>query len=131
MTIQRIFVEKMKEKEEQVIELHGLTAHTMKILLNCIYSEEFIFTIENVQEILPAAALLQLTDIRSGCELFLKNQLEPSNCLGIKKFAEMHNCPTIKNSTQEYIFEHFSGEVTRDLLIFLPPTPLYVGIRSL
>ena len=50
----------MKEKEQPVIELQGLSAKTMEILLNCIYSEKVIFTIENVQEILPAAALLQL-----------------------------------------------------------------------
>ena len=51
----------MKEKDEQTIELQGLTAKTMEIILDCIYSENFMFTIENVQEILPAAALLQLT----------------------------------------------------------------------
>ena len=50
----------MKEKDLQTIELQGLSAKTMEILLDCIYSEKVIFTIENVQEILPAAALLQL-----------------------------------------------------------------------
>jgi hypothetical protein len=118
----------MKEKDLQVIELQGLSSKTMEILLDCIYSEKVSFTIENVQEILPAAALLQLTgkfefdyfksciscyfvycsEIRSGCEEFLKNQLEPQNCLGIKSFAELHNCFNLKNATQEYIYEHFT-----------------------
>ncbi len=53
----------MKEKDLQVIELQGLSAKTMEILLDCIYSEKVSFTIENVQEILPAAALLQLNGI--------------------------------------------------------------------
>ncbi len=48
----------MKEKQEQTIELHGLTAETMDILLNCIYSEPFSFTIENVQEILPVIEII-------------------------------------------------------------------------
>jgi hypothetical protein len=47
-------------------------------------------------------------EIRSGCEEFLKNQLDPQNCLGIKSFGELHNCVNLKNSTQEYIYEHFS-----------------------
>lgn len=46
-----------------VIELQGLTSKTMEILLDCIYSEKVCFTTENVQEILPAAALLQLNGI--------------------------------------------------------------------
>lgn len=53
----------MKEKDLQVIELQGLSSKTMEILLDCIYSEKVCFTIENVQEILPAAALLQLTGL--------------------------------------------------------------------
>lgn len=51
---------------------------------------------------------LKLKEIRSGCEDFLKNQLDPQNCLGIKAFAELHNCNNLKNATQEYIYEHFS-----------------------
>lgn len=53
----------MKEKDLPVIELQGLNTKTMEILLDCIYSEKVSFTTENVQEILPAAALLQLNGI--------------------------------------------------------------------
>jgi kelch-like protein 12 len=31
--------------------------------------------------------------------------------LGIKAFAELHNCINLKNATQEYIYEHFSQVV--------------------
>jgi hypothetical protein len=54
----------MKEKDLPVIELQGLSSRTMEILLDCVYSEKVNFTTENVQEILPAAALLQLNGIR-------------------------------------------------------------------
>ena len=50
----------MKEKDSQIIEIKGISAKTMELLLDCIYSEEILLNIENVQEILPAAALLQL-----------------------------------------------------------------------
>ena len=50
----------MKEKELPVVELKGLSARTMEILLDCMYSGKVSFTSENVQELLPAAALLQL-----------------------------------------------------------------------
>jgi kelch-like protein 12 len=97
----------MKEKDLQVIEIKGISADIMKILLDCIYTENVNFTVENVQEILAGAALLQLTDIRLGCEDFLKNQLDPQNCLGIKKFAELHNCQSLKVTTDDYINENF------------------------
>jgi kelch-like protein 9/13 len=58
-----MFTNEMKEKEQEVISLQGISAKTMRILLDCVYSEKVEFTIENVQEILPAAALLQLNGI--------------------------------------------------------------------
>jgi hypothetical protein len=36
------------------------------------------------QTLLPAANLLQLTDVRDACCEFLLAQLHPTNCLGIK-----------------------------------------------
>ena len=103
-----MFTNEMKEKELQVIPIQGISARTMAILLDCVYSEAVDFTIENVQEILPAAALLQLNEIKAGCEDFLKNSLDPHNALGIRQFAELHSCTNLNNACQEYIFEHFS-----------------------
>ena len=51
----------MKEKDLEIIELKGLSAHTMELILNCIYTDQVVFTTENVLEILPAASLLQLS----------------------------------------------------------------------
>ena len=43
-------------------------------------------TEENVQFLLPAANLLQLTDVRDACCDFLQAQLHPTNCLGIRRW---------------------------------------------
>ena len=58
----------MKEKELPVIELKGLSARTMEILLDCMYSGKVSFTSENVQELLPADALLQLKGTNKSIE---------------------------------------------------------------
>ncbi len=126
-----MFTNEMKEKDLQVIELQGISAKTMEILLDCIYSDKVIFTMENVQEILPAAALLQLNEIRAGCEEYLKNQLDPQNCLGIQSFAEIHHCLALKNATQEFIYEHFSQVVQNSEEFYqLKPKELEELIRS-
>ena len=41
-------------------------------------------TEDNVQVLLPAANLLQLTDVRDAACEFLQSQLHPTNCLGIR-----------------------------------------------
>ena len=70
-------------------------------------------------------------EIRSGCEEFLKNQLDPQNCLGIRYFAELHNCVNLKNSTQEYIYENFTQIVQNSEEFFnLKPKDLEDLIKS-
>ena len=50
----------MIERNMSVIELKGFSAAVMEILLNSIYGESVTVTKDNVQDILPAASLLQL-----------------------------------------------------------------------
>ena len=50
----------MSERAKPSIELQGLKASAMDILLEFMYTEMVEVTIENVQELLPSACLLQL-----------------------------------------------------------------------
>jgi hypothetical protein len=59
----------MVERSMNVIELKGFSASVMEILLNSIYGEPVTVTSDNVQDILPAASLLQLNG--TGSFLFL------------------------------------------------------------
>ena len=46
--------------EQKKIEIKGLSADTMDILLDFIYTEKVQVSVENVQALLPATCLLQL-----------------------------------------------------------------------
>lgn len=50
----------LAEKGKSFVDIQGLTAATMEILLDFVYTETVLVTVENVQELLPAACLLQL-----------------------------------------------------------------------
>lgn len=50
----------LAEKGKSFVDIQGLTASTMEILLDFVYTETVLVTVENVQELLPAACLLQL-----------------------------------------------------------------------
>jgi kelch-like protein 12 len=57
----------MVERHMNVIELKGFSASVMEILLNSIYGETVTVTSDNVQDILPAASLLQLNGTGLFC----------------------------------------------------------------
>ena len=51
----------MSEQDKSLIQLHGISADVMEVLLDFVYTETVNVSVENVQELLPAACLLQLT----------------------------------------------------------------------
>jgi len=57
--------------------------------------------------LLPAANFLQLDYVKNVCVEFLKTQLDASNCLGIKAFADLNDCMELSKSSQTYIKDKF------------------------
>ena len=57
--------------------------------------------------LLPAANLLQIVDVKEACCEYLVKQLHPSNCLGIRAFADHHGCVDLVTSADKYTTQHF------------------------
>ena len=76
-----------------------------------VYTGEISITEETVQVLLPAANLLQLSDVKEACSEFLKLQLHPSNCLGIRAFADLHGCLELLSSADMFIQFQFAEVV--------------------
>ncbi|XP_070624867.1 kelch-like protein 12 isoform X2 [Bos indicus] len=91
----------------------------MEILLDFVYTETVHVTVENVQELLPAACLLQLKGVKQACCEFLESQLDPSNCLGIRDFAETHNCVDLMQAAEVFSQKHFPEVVQHEEFILL------------
>lgn len=64
-------------------------------------------TVENVQELMVAADMLQLSEVVSICGEFLKGHMDPSNCVGIFQFLEQISCMDMLEFTENYIHVHF------------------------
>lgn len=64
-------------------------------------------TVENVQELMVAADMLQLSEVVSICGEFLKGHMDPSNCVGIFQFLEQIACMDMLEFTENYIHVHF------------------------
>jgi len=60
--------------------------------------------------VLPAADLLQLDYVKRACVGFLQKHLNPSNCLGIKSFADLYNYKELLLISEEFIEKQFLYE---------------------
>lgn len=57
---------------------------------------------DTVECLMATACLLQLPEIVEACSSFLIRQLHPSNCLGIRLFADSQSCCRLLQVAHEY-----------------------------
>ncbi|KAF7228584.1 kelch-like protein 3 isoform X2 [Nothobranchius furzeri] len=102
-----MFTGDMSESKAHQVEIRDVGGQTLRKLVDYIYTAEIEVTEDNVQVLLPAASLLQLMDVRQVCCEFLQSQLHPTNCLGIRAFADLHTCTQLLDQAHAYAEQHF------------------------
>ncbi|XP_045401488.1 actin-binding protein IPP isoform X3 [Lemur catta] len=120
-----LFTGGMKESSKDVVQILGIEPGIFQILLDFIYTGVVNIGVNNVQELIVAADMLQLTEVVTLCCEFLKGQIDPLNCIGIFQFSEQIACHDLLEFTENYIHVHFlevhCGEeflaLTKDQLI--------------
>lgn len=45
--------------------------------------------------------------VRDACCNFLRNQLHPANCLGIRRFSDVHGCEDLRLEAHQFALQHF------------------------
>lgn len=85
-----------------------------------IIAGQVTITEENVQVLLPACGLLQISSVREACCKFLMRQLHPSNCLGIRSFADAHSCKELHTQSHRFALHHFQDVVSTEEFLLLP-----------
>lgn len=110
----------MKESTQDEIELRGIEPQAMAALINYSYTGEVLVTVDNVQDLLPAAGILQLKELKEACCAFLSDHMDTSNCLGIKQFADLHSCPELLKKANRFIVRKFMDITTHEEFLQLP-----------
>ncbi|XP_019875864.2 actin-binding protein IPP isoform X2 [Aethina tumida] len=127
---QAMFTGGLCETDKQSVELHGLSAYIFEILLNFIYSGEVCINQNNVQELMIAADMLELSEVVDGCTEFLMKELHPLNAIGIYKFAEDHNWKQLRNASIDYIEKNFPKICNEDEIYELDKEEFINFLRS-
>uniref|UniRef100_A0A3P9C6F7 Kelch like family member 17 n=1 Tax=Maylandia zebra TaxID=106582 RepID=A0A3P9C6F7_9CICH len=115
-----MFTNEMSESRQTHVTLHDIDPQALEQLIQYAYTAEIVVGEGNVQTLLPAASLLQLNGVRDACCKFLLSQLDPSNCLGIRGFADTHSCSDLLKSAHKYVLQHFVEVSKTEEFMLLP-----------
>nr|XP_039252170.1 kelch-like protein 5 isoform X1 [Styela clava] len=124
-----MFNHDLLESTQSEIELNDIDPEALDELVKYMYSGKLELREDNVERLLSTANILQLMVVVNAACDFLKNQLHPSNCLGIHAFADTQGCVQLQQAAREYTMEHFI-EVTQNREFLLLPQEEVVKLFS-
>ncbi|XP_056622637.1 gigaxonin [Triplophysa dalaica] len=106
------------------IELQGISVSTIRQILDYIFSGEITLSEDTIQDVVQAADLLLLTDLKSLCCEFLESCITAENCIGIRVFS-LHYClHHVFHVATEFLQTHFRDVASTEEFLEQPPERL-------
>ncbi|XP_065814779.1 kelch-like protein 4 isoform X1 [Labrus bergylta] len=124
-----MFTSDVREAKQEEIKMEGVDPEALRSLVHFAYTGVLELKEDTIESLLAAACLLQLPQVIQVCCNFLMKQLHPSNCLGIRSFADAQGCMDLLNVAHNYTMEHFL-EVIQNQEFLLLPTAEIVKLLS-
>ncbi|PIK52486.1 putative kelch-like protein 5, partial [Apostichopus japonicus] len=102
-----MFTSNVQEANEMEVVLHGIDPQSLRDCIQYIYTGMITLSESTVEKLLATASILQLSEVVMACCTYLVKQLHPSNCLGIRSFADQQGCLDLLRAAHTYTMEHF------------------------
>ncbi|XP_033111421.1 kelch-like protein 20 [Anneissia japonica] len=119
-----MFTGDMKEAHQSVVRMNDIDAAALELLIKYAYTGILKIHVNSVQSLLNLSSLLQVDDVQAACSDFLKRNLHPNNCLGIRNLADAHTCVDLVEASERFAEKHFEKVAKGDEFLQLPENQL-------
>ncbi|KAI8516135.1 Kelch-like protein 10 [Branchiostoma belcheri] len=102
-----LFTNGCTESAMSVIDIPGISAEMLELILEYAYTRDVHVNEANVQELLPAADQFNINGIVKECCKFLRRHLSPENVIGIREFSKSYFCPGLEKACYDFIITKF------------------------
>ncbi|KAL7981696.1 hypothetical protein Chor_010891, partial [Crotalus horridus] len=119
-----MFTNDVREARQEEIKMEGVEPNALWALVQYAYTGRLELKEENIECLLSTACILQLSQVVEACCKFLMKQLHPSNCLGIRSFADAQGCTDLHKVAHNYTMEHFMEVIRNQEFLLLPATEI-------
>ncbi|XP_048827647.1 kelch-like protein 5 isoform X2 [Brienomyrus brachyistius] len=97
-----MFTSNVREAKQEEVKMEGVDPDALWALVQYAYTGRLELREDTVESLLAASCLLQLSAVVQACCSFLVKQLHPSNCLGIRSFADAQGCQDLLKVAHNY-----------------------------
>ncbi|KAI1887646.1 hypothetical protein AGOR_G00192450 [Albula goreensis] len=116
-----MFTSDVREAKQEEVKMEGVDPDALWALVQYAYTGRLELREDTIENLLSASCLLQLSAVVHACCGFLIKQLHPSNCLGIRSFADAQGCQDLHRVAHNYTMEHFLEVIRNQEFLLLPP----------
>ena len=109
-----MFLCEMLESRRSSVRIQDIDESALIDLIKFAYTAKITLTVENVQNLLYASSILQMDHVSSACCTFMKTHLHPSNCIGIRTFAEQHGHDVLVACADNFVRNNFMDVIKCD-----------------
>ena len=125
-----MFTSTLGEPNSQCIDLQRTSPNAFKELLEFMYTGRIDVNENNIEDILEASCLFQIVSVQNACEIYLKSQIDSSNCIGIRYIAERFSCIELVSHANDYIVDNFSEVMEQTEFLEIPHFELIALIKQ-
>nr|XP_046189225.1 kelch-like protein 5 isoform X1 [Oncorhynchus gorbuscha] len=115
-----MFTSDVREAKQEEVKMEGVDPDALWVLVQYAYTGRVELREDTIECILSVACLLQLQSVVQACCNFLIKQLHPSNCLGIRSYADTQSCTDLHHTAHSYTMEKFVDVVKGQEFLLLP-----------
>uniref|UniRef100_A0A8D0H7J3 Kelch like family member 1 n=1 Tax=Sphenodon punctatus TaxID=8508 RepID=A0A8D0H7J3_SPHPU len=125
-----MFTNDVCEAKQEEIKMEGIDPNALWDLVQFAYTGCLELKENTIENLLAAACLLQLPQVVEVCCHFLMKLLHPSNCLGIRAFADAQGCPELMKVAHSYTMENIMEVIRNQEFLLLPAEELHKLLAS-
>ncbi|XP_059562766.1 kelch repeat and BTB domain-containing protein 12 [Myotis daubentonii] len=96
------------ECTQREVVLHDITAESVSVILNYMYSAALEINNSNVQTVAMAAYFMQMEEVFSVCQKHMMDNMDAFNCVGIYYFAKQIGAEDLSDQSKKYLYQHFA-----------------------
>ncbi|XP_010288509.1 PREDICTED: kelch repeat and BTB domain-containing protein 12 [Phaethon lepturus] len=118
------------ECTQREVVLYDISAESVAVILNYMYSADLPLTNQNVQTVALAAYFMQMEDVFSVCQKYMMDNMDASNCVGIYYFANHIGAEELSDQARIYLYQHFAEVSLQEEILEIEFQQLLTLIKS-
>lgn len=115
-----LFSTSINDYKPEEIELRDVSGKAVEMLVQYAYTGSLDISGDNVNDLISAANFLRIDSVTDACCKYLKNNLTTENCLDAQGLAVSLDQPSLRDSVERFIVDHFKDLTIDDHVMKMP-----------